>query len=127
LTWHGAAHNIGSPWDKTFDQSGHFMPNSERRSGPRHPYRTVVEIGWGAEVLKCMSRDISPKGMFVETEHPLWLRAEFTARLSVGETIEVDCMVQRVEPGRGMAVVFVDLPEAEREQMEAFLRGLAQK
>jgi len=103
------------------------MPQMERRSGQRHPYRTVVEIGWGAEVLKCMSRDLSTKGMFIETEHPLWLRAEFTARMNVGETIELDCVVMRVEPGRGMAVVFIDPPDAEREQLESFLRGLAQK
>jgi hypothetical protein len=103
------------------------MPQTERRKGPRHPYRTVVEIGWGAELLKCMSRDISIKGMFIETEHPLWLRAEFTARINVGETIELDCMVQRVEPGRGMAVIFIDLPEAERDQLEGFLKGLTQQ
>jgi len=97
------------------------MHTPERRRSPRFTYRSVVEIGWGAEVLKCMSRDISIQGMYLETEHPLWLRAEFTARLDVGETIEVDCMVQRVEPGRGMAVVFKDLPEAEREQIDAYL------
>jgi hypothetical protein len=57
----------------------------------------------------------------------LWLRAEFTARMNVGETIEIDCVVMRIEPGRGMAVVFIDLPDAEREQLEGFLRGLAQK
>ena len=103
------------------------MPDSERRRSRRYAYRTVVEIGWGAEVLKCMSRDIGVLGMFLETEHPLWLRAEFTARINVGETIEVDCMVQRIEPSRGMAVIFVDLPEAEREQLEGFLGKLNQK
>jgi hypothetical protein len=36
-------------------------------------------------------------------------------------------MVQRVEPGRGMAVAFIDLPEAERDQLEAFLTGLTQQ
>ncbi len=71
-----------------------------------------------------MSRDIGVKGMYLETENPLWMRAAFTARIDVGETIEVDCMVQRVEPGRGMAVVFVDLPEAEREQINEYLRKL---
>jgi hypothetical protein len=100
------------------------MPTPERRRSQRSPYRTVVEIGWGAEVLKCMSRDIAVNGMYIETEHPLWLRATFTARINVGETIELDCMVHRVEPGRGMAVVFVDLPEAEREQLEEFVGKL---
>jgi len=93
----------------------------------RHRYRTEVEIGWGAEVLKGFTRDIGDTGMFIETDRPLWLRAEFTARIKLGETIELDCMVKRVEPGRGMAVEFKDLPEAEKEHLEHFLRRLVKK
>ena len=95
--------------------------------GLRHAFRTEVEIGWGAEVLKCVTRDIGDMGMFIETEHPLWLRAEFTARLKLGEVLEIDCSVRRVEPGRGMAVEFKDLPEAEREQIDLFLGKLSRK
>jgi hypothetical protein len=95
--------------------------------GLRHAFRTEVEIGWGAEVLKCVTRDIGDMGMFIETEHPLWLRAEFTARLKLGEVLEIDCIVRRVEPGRGMAVEFKDLPEAEREQIDLFLGKLNRK
>jgi hypothetical protein len=95
--------------------------------GLRHPFRTEVEIGWGAEVLKCVTRDIGDMGMFIETEHPLWLRAEFTARLKLGEVLEIDCIVRRVEPGKGMAVEFKDLPEAEREQIDLFLGKLSRK
>ena len=93
--------------------------NSEPRS--RRPYRSEVEIGWGARVIKCFTRDIGPDGMFLETDDPLWLRAEFTARIEVGESIEVDCVVIRVEPGRGMDVEFKELPEAEKEQLNLFL------
>jgi hypothetical protein len=67
--------------------------------GLRYALRTEVEIGWGAEVLKCVTRDIGDMGMFIETEDPLWLRAEFTARIKLGEILEVDCIVRRVEPG----------------------------
>jgi PilZ domain len=95
--------------------------------GLRHAFRTEVEIGWGAEVLKCVTRDIGDMGMFIETDHPLWLRAEFTARLKLGEVLEIDCIVRRVEPGRGMAVEFKDLPEAEREQIDLFLGKLSRK
>jgi hypothetical protein len=62
--------------------------------------------------------------MFLETDDPLWLRAEFTARLNVGESIEVDCVVIRVEPGRGMDVEFKELPEAEKEQLNLFLEKI---
>ena len=54
--------------------------------GLRHAFRTEVEIGWGAEVLKCVTRDIGDMGMFIETEDPLWLRAEFTARDETGRS-----------------------------------------
>jgi hypothetical protein len=94
--------------------------------GRRHLYSTAVEIGWGAEVLKGVTRDIGETGMFIETDRPLWLRAEFTARVHLGELIEVDCIVRRVEPGIGMAVQFKDLPEAEKEQIETFIRKLTQ-
>ena len=93
-------------------------------SRQRRPYRTEVEIGWGARVIKCQTRDIGPDGMFLETDDPLWLRAEFTARLNVGESIEVDCVVIRVEPGRGMDVEFKELPEAEKEQLNLFLEKI---
>jgi len=90
----------------------------------RQPYKTEVEIGWGARVIKCQTRDIGPDGMYLETEDPLWLRAEFTARLDVGESIEADCVVIRVEPGRGMDVEFKELPEAEKEQLNLFLEKI---
>ena len=95
--------------------------------GSRYALRTEVEIGWGAEVLKCVTRDIGDMGMFIETEDPLWLRAEFTARIKLGEILELDCIVRRVEPGKGMAVEFKDLPEAEREQIDLFLGKLSRR
>ena len=55
------------------------------------------------------------------------MRAEFTARLATEEPIEVDCIVRRVEPGKGMGVEFKDLPEAEREQLELLVRSLTAK
>ncbi|MFZ0879744.1 MAG: PilZ domain-containing protein [Candidatus Acidiferrales bacterium] len=101
------------------------MTEDAPRRGLRHPFRTEVEIGWGAEVLKAVSRDIGESGMFIETDRPLWLRAEFTARMNVGELIEVDCIVRRIEPGRGMAVEFKDLPDAEREQIGILIGKLS--
>ena len=58
---------------------------------------------------------------------PLWLQAEFTARLSLPEPIELDCIVKRVKPGRGMEVKFRDLPEAELEQLEMLVASLSEK
>jgi PilZ domain len=93
----------------------------------RYLFRIGIVIGWGSNTLSAFTRDIGLSGMFVETTQPLWLRAEFTARISLPEPIEVDCIVKRVEPGRGMGVQFKDLPEAEREQLEMLVGKLARK
>ncbi len=101
------------------------MTRQERRKNRRVSFRTGLVIGWGSKTMDGATRDISLSGMFIETSEPLWLRAEFTARLSLPEPIEVDCIVRRIEPGRGMGVEFRDLPEAEREQLEMLVRKLA--
>jgi hypothetical protein len=100
---------------------------TERRRLPRYPFRIGIVIGWGSNTLSASTRDIGLAGMFIETPQPLWLRAEFTARLSLPEPIEVDCIVKRVEPGKGMGVQFKDLPEAEREQLAMLVGKLAGK
>jgi PilZ domain len=100
---------------------------SDRRSFTRYPCRIEVAIGWGSNILNGVTRDIALSGMFIEIAEPLWMRAEFTARLSTEEPIEVDCIVRRVEPGKGMGVEFKDLPEAEREQLELLVRSLTAK
>jgi hypothetical protein len=101
------------------------MSEKERRREPRCKCRVQVAIGWGSNTLPAVARDLSMDGMFIETPDPLWMHAEFTARLSLPEPIEVDCIVIRVEPGRGMGVEFKDLPEAEREQLDLFMSKLA--
>jgi hypothetical protein len=70
-------------------------------------------------------RNISLRGMFIDMPQPLWVHAEFKVRLSLPEPIELDCVVKRVEPGRGGGVEFKDLPEAEREQLGLLVAGLA--
>jgi len=72
---------------------------SDRRSFTRYPCRIDVAIGWGSNILNGVTRDIALSGMFIEIAEPLWMRAEFTARLAIEEPIEVDCIVRRVEPG----------------------------
>lgn len=101
------------------------MSHNERRRQLRYACKINVVIGWGSNMLSGIARDLSAEGMFVETRDPLWLRAEFTARLSLPEPIEVDCVVKRVVPGQGMGVQFKDLPEAEQEQVDILVRKLA--
>src|SRR5947208_15463766 len=73
----------------------------ERRWAPRYPFRAGFEIEWGSAVLRGNTRDISSNGMFIESPDTLWLGASFTARLHLPQPFKLDCLVKRIEPGRG--------------------------
>jgi hypothetical protein len=52
--------------------------------------------------------------MFIEAEDVLWVGAGFRARLKAEKPCWLECMVKRVEPGRGMGVT-VELREAQSQ------------
>jgi hypothetical protein len=82
---------------------------------PRPDRRKIdesLEIEWGSSTLTCRVLDIGPSGLFIELSQPLWLGATFAARLMRTPPILLNCIVRRVEPGKGFAVSF-DLPEEE--------------
>jgi PilZ domain-containing protein len=86
------------------------IQNSERRRAPRYDYQAFLEIEWGSARLKARTRDISAGGMFIEAEDVLWVGAGFRARMAMESPFWLDCLVKRVEPGRGMGVT-VELRE----------------
>ena len=88
----------------------------ERRWAPRYTFRADLEIEWGSAVLRGSTRDISASGMFIEAIDPLWIGAGFTARMNLEHPVRLDCLVKRVEPGRGMGVS-VALSESESQQL----------
>ena len=88
----------------------------ERRWAPRYPFRTGLEIEWGSALLRGNTRDISSNGMFIEVPDTLWIGAGFTARLHLPQPVKLDCMVKRVEPGRGMGVS-VAVSETESQKL----------
>jgi hypothetical protein len=97
---------------------------SERRYSQRKKFRGDIEIEWGSAVLGGNVRDISPRGLFVELVPPLWLGAAFRARLNVHPVLLLDCTVARVEPGKGIGVIFDVSEESGRAQLEALLMNL---
>ncbi len=101
------------------------MNDLERRRHGRYACTSAVEIEWGSEILQALIRDISQSGMFVVTNNPLWMRAEFSARILNSEPVQVICLVKRIEPGRGMGVEFIEVPEDSRKPLEDFLWKLA--
>ena len=99
----------------------------ERRRSTRHPFGAVLEMEWGSAVLRGRVLDISAEGMRIEIADPLWVGARFSAMLELEPPLRMECVVRRVEPGRGMGVSLVT-PEAEdRVRLAALLDALGKK
>jgi c-di-GMP-binding flagellar brake protein YcgR len=97
----------------------------ERREYRRANYVADVEIERGSATERVHTSNLSLGGMLVETMNPLWLGAEFRARILLGaKPVEVDCAVKRVIPGVGMGVEFVGLKPADRERLQQLLDSL---
>ena len=80
---------------------------------------------WGSAVLLGRARNVSSSGMYIELPDPLWIGAEFAARIVLKEPLVVDCHVKRVEPGQGMGVTVVPPGEESRRRYFQFLQDLA--
>ncbi|MBI4466881.1 MAG: PilZ domain-containing protein [Acidobacteria bacterium] len=102
------------------------LPGVDRREYFRARYFSDVEIAWGSSVLKARTNDISLGGMLVELENPLWVGAEFEARVAVGESppVEAVCVVKQVIPGVGMGVEFTDLKPADHNRLRKLIESL---
>ena len=101
------------------------MSESERRRHARYPCKAQVEITWGEVTLDATLRDISASGMYLETREPLWARAEFSARVRLPETLNVKCIVRRVDAGKGMVVEFTEVSQETRMNLNHLIWKLA--
>jgi hypothetical protein len=101
------------------------VSSSERRKNPRYPCRAPVEIAWGQVTLEATLRDISATGMYLETTEPLWVRAEFTARVLLPEMLSFRCVVRRVDKGKGMVVEYLNLAQETRMNLNHLLWKLS--
>ncbi|HVA18075.1 MAG TPA: PilZ domain-containing protein [Candidatus Dormibacteraeota bacterium] len=101
------------------------MNESERRRHARYPCKAQVEITWGEVTLDATLRDISASGMYLETHESLWARAEFSARVLLPEALRVECVVRRVDQGKGMVVEFTELNQETRMNLNHLIWKLA--
>ena len=97
---------------------------TDRRHFLRRKFRGKMEMEWGSTILSGDVRDIGPGGLFVELAPPLWVGAAFRARLMLKPVLLLDCTVVRVEPGKGIAVVFEVAEESGKAQLESLLVSL---
>ncbi len=105
--------------------------NANRYSGTdRREYRRVryvapVEIEWGESIERGRTSNLSLGGMLVEMGNPLWLGAEFRARLRLEPApVEVDCVVRRIIAGVGIAVEFTRMKPDDRERLQHLIESL---
>lgn len=103
----------------------HRVTGSERRRHKRYPCKAAVKITWGQVSLEAALRDISASGMYLETHEPLWARAQFSAQLMLPEAIRVECVVRRVDPGKGMVVEFTELTQETKMNLNHLIWKLA--
>jgi c-di-GMP-binding flagellar brake protein YcgR len=96
----------------------------ERRKDPRYGFQVDALVEWDSQTLRTLLTDISMGGMFLATNKPLWVGSACSVQLLLGEPLRVNCEVQRVIPGRGMGVRFVNLTEAAQARLEKLLEKL---
>ncbi len=84
-----------------------------------------MKITWGQVSLEARLRDISASGMYLETPEPLWARAQFSAVLMLPEVIRVECIVRRVDAGKGMVVEFTELTQETKMNITHLIWKLA--
>jgi hypothetical protein len=68
-------------------------------------------------------RDLSVSGMYLVDPRPLQKgqSVDLLLRLEEGEAIAVRGMVRRTDPGRGMAVEFIQIGSADRRRIRDFI------
>ena len=102
-----------------------MFTGEEKRRFPRYGFQADVEIEIEGKNFRALVTDISADGMFVVAANPLWVGANFMARLQVADPFRAKCVVKRVVMGRGMGVKFQDLSPQARESLDKILAGLA--
>jgi len=110
----------------------HFEPDVEEqhaqsRDSVRVPLVLNVSFESRGEVRECLMTNLSAGGLFVATESPLPIGTPFNVRIRVertgeeiefpGEVVSVDVSANLAEEERGMGIRFVNLDEAQREQV----------
>ena len=86
-----------------------------------------MKITWGDVTLEATLRDISASGMYLETHEPLWARAQFSAQIMLPESIRVECIVRRVDAGKGMVVEFTELTQEAKMNLTHLIWKLARQ
>ncbi len=113
----------------------HFEPgvneqHARSRDSVRVPLDLNVDFESRGEVRKCMMKNLSAGGIFVATESPLPIGTPFNVRIRIGKTgeevelpgevVTLGVTANLAEKTNGMGIRFVNLTEAQRQQVIDF-------
>ena len=122
--------------------SRHFQPGVEEqhaqgRASVRVPLALNVCFESRGKVGECLMTNLSAGGIFIATKSPLSIGTPFNVRIRVektgeeielpGEVVSVDASANLAERERGMGIRFVNLDEAQREQVDALYENALNK
>lgn len=102
------------------------MPQEiEKRESYRANYAADVEVEWGSSLMRARTRNLSLGGMLLEMSSPLWMNAEFTARIALPDgPVEAHCVVRRVVAGVGIGVEFAEVSPKDFERLRHLIESL---
>ena len=110
----------------------HFQPSvkeqhAQSRASVRVPLALNVNFESRGEVRKCLMTNLSAGGIFVATESPLPIGTPSNLRIRIertgeeielpGEVVSVGASADLAKEEHGMGIRFVNLDEAQREQV----------
>ena|SRR6267143_1362737 len=103
-------------------QTPHSRRFSSRVATPGDVYVYWSSVGYGDT---SRVRDLSSRGLFVQTRQPKPLGAKANLHFLVEEgQIRAEAVVRRVEPGRGLGLQFTAVREEDRRRLADLMRRL---
>lgn len=118
--------------------SQHFTPGvsearADQRESVRIPTRLRVEFRTGDDLKQCLMTNLSRKGLFVQTAHPLDIGTRIDLRIRLRRPArELDVPAEvvshdfgpRLGPARGMGLRLLDLDPEQDKQLEELYEQL---
>ena len=97
----------------------------ERHRPTRYYPPAPVPVDYPA--MRPTLRDISDEGAYISDKRPLGLGRIIQFQIQLPESsIPIRAIVRRSEPDLGMAVEFIEISHAARDQLQRWLASLAQ-
>src|SRR5437867_1919209 len=91
-----------------------YPAKPNRRRFPRVHIPPEAQLRCWGDGFRGLVRVLGEGGMFVDTIHPHPEGAEMNVVIEGKYTIQTHCVTRNHEPGWGMGLEFIELPETER-------------